>query len=109
MATGYAEACGEVAVEDFTDGLARSVGPTGDVHLRNAMSLTNVVYNARQNWANPTLTDLRQQGLPVNPIRHRSSWAGATTHNRYLIDCVLMPTTPICSLRPIRMNKHLSQ
>lgn len=49
----------------FTDGLARSVGPTGDVHLRNAMSLTNVVYNARQNWANPTLTDLRQQALAV--------------------------------------------
>lgn len=49
----------------FTDGLARSVGPTGDVHLRNAMSLTNAVYNARQNWANPTLTDLRQQALAV--------------------------------------------
>lgn len=49
----------------FTDGLARAVGPTGDVHLRNAMSLTNAVYNARQNWANPSLTDLRQQALAV--------------------------------------------
>ena len=49
----------------FTDGLARAVGPTGDVHLRNAMSLTNAVYNARQNWANPTLADLRQQALAV--------------------------------------------
>ena len=49
----------------FTDRRVTSVGPTGDVHNRNAMSLTNVVYNARQNWANPTLTDLRQQAVAV--------------------------------------------
>lgn len=49
----------------FTDGRKTSTGPTGGVHPRNAMSLTNVVYNARQNWANPTLRTLREQALAV--------------------------------------------
>ncbi len=49
----------------FTDGLQTSVGPTGDIHPRNAMSLTNVVYNSRQNWANPTLRNLESQALAV--------------------------------------------
>lgn len=49
----------------FTDGLVTSVGPTGEVHSRNAMSLTNVIYNPRQNWANPTLRDLTEQALAV--------------------------------------------
>lgn len=49
----------------FSDGRPTSQGPTGDVHNRNAMSLTNAVYNARQNWANPALTDLREQALAV--------------------------------------------
>nr|MBV6629717.1 di-heme enzyme [Oceanococcus sp. HetDA_MAG_MS8] len=49
----------------FSDGRQTSTGPTGGVHPRNAMSLTNVVYNARQNWANPTLSTLREQALAV--------------------------------------------
>lgn len=49
----------------FTDGRSTSEGPTGDIHPRNAMSLTNVVYNSRQNWANPTLRDLETQALAV--------------------------------------------
>jgi cytochrome c peroxidase len=49
----------------FTDARKTSTGPTGGVHPRNAMSLTNVVYNARQNWANPTLRTLRDQALAV--------------------------------------------
>ncbi len=49
----------------FTDGRKTSQGPTGDIHPRNAMSLTNVVYNTRQNWANPTLRNLESQALAV--------------------------------------------
>ncbi len=49
----------------FTDGKKLPTGPTGDVHIRNAMSLTNTIYNSRQNWANPTLADLHQQAVSV--------------------------------------------
>ncbi len=49
----------------FTDGRPTSRGPTGDIHPRNAMSLTNAVYNTRQNWANPTLRTLESQALAV--------------------------------------------
>lgn len=62
----------------FTDGLTTSVGPTGDIHPRNAMSLTNTVYNARQNWANPNMMDLRQQALGVllNEDTLELGWSG---------------------------------
>ena len=36
----------------FTDGLGQAVGPTGEVHPRSAMSLANVAYAPRLNWAN---------------------------------------------------------
>ncbi|MGF1547556.1 MAG: MbnH family di-heme enzyme [Thiotrichales bacterium] len=47
----------------FTDGLVTSVGALGEQHPRNALSLTNVVYNASQNWANPATITLHQQAL----------------------------------------------
>ena len=47
----------------FTDGRLTSIGATGEEHPRNAMSLTNVVYNATFNWANPVLTTLHAQAL----------------------------------------------
>lgn len=47
----------------FTDGRRVSVGSTGEPHIRNANSLTNVVYNASLTWANPILTELEQQAL----------------------------------------------
>ncbi len=47
----------------FTDGRPTSVGATGEAHPRNAMSLTNVVYNATFNWANPGLATLHAQAL----------------------------------------------
>ncbi len=47
----------------FTDGRKTAIGATGEAHPRNAMSLTNVVYNATQNWANPVVTTLHAQGL----------------------------------------------
>ncbi len=47
----------------FTDGRLTSIGATGEVHPRNAMSLTNAVYNSTFNWANPTLLTLHSQTL----------------------------------------------
>jgi cytochrome c peroxidase len=50
-------------VRAFTDGRLTSIGATGEDHPRNAMSLTNVVYNATFNWANQFLTTLHAQAL----------------------------------------------
>lgn len=47
----------------FTDGKIRSVGSTGEMTPRNAMSLTNVAYNSTLNWANPDVVLLEQQAL----------------------------------------------
>lgn len=47
----------------FTDGLTTAVGATGETHPRNAMSLTNVVYNSTFDWANPVLKTLHTQAL----------------------------------------------
>lgn len=47
----------------FTDGLARSVGSTGQVHPRGSMGLINVAYAASLTWANPLLTRLEEQAL----------------------------------------------
>lgn len=47
----------------FADGRLTSVGATGDVHPRNGMSLTNVVYNAAFNWANPVVKTPHTQAL----------------------------------------------
>ena len=54
--------CHEQALA-FTDGLARSVGSTGQTHPRGSMSLVNVAYAAVLTWANPTLTRLEDQAL----------------------------------------------
>lgn len=50
-----------VPAHAFTDGRARAVGVTGQLHPRSAMSLTNVVYNASLNWADPTTLRLEDQ------------------------------------------------
>jgi cytochrome c peroxidase len=47
----------------FTDGRARAVGATGEVHPRSAMSLANVAYNATLTWADPQLHRLEEQML----------------------------------------------
>lgn len=47
----------------FTDGRPRSVGSTGEVHPRGAMSLANVGYASTLNWANPLVSELAQQAL----------------------------------------------
>lgn len=47
----------------FTDGLARSVGSTGERHPRGSMSLVNVAYARVLTWANPTMSRLEDQAL----------------------------------------------
>jgi cytochrome c peroxidase len=47
----------------FADGLARSVGSTGDVHPRSSMGLTNVAYSSTLNWASPSVGELEIQLL----------------------------------------------
>jgi len=47
----------------FTEPLETSVGSTGEVHPRNAMSLTNVAYLPALTWANPLLDSLEEQAL----------------------------------------------
>lgn len=45
----------------FTDGLARAVGSTGEVHPRGSMSLTNVAYFSALAWGDPNLHSLEEQ------------------------------------------------
>ena len=47
----------------FTDGRARALGSTGELHPRGSMSLVNVAYNATFTWANPGLRSLEDQVL----------------------------------------------
>ncbi|MEE8137863.1 MAG: MbnH family di-heme enzyme [Thermoanaerobaculia bacterium] len=45
----------------FTDGRARAVGSTGELHPRSTMSLANVAYNRTLTWADPYLRRLEEQ------------------------------------------------
>lgn len=47
----------------FTDGRARAIGSTGELHPRSTMSLANVGYAGTLTWNNPTLTRLEDQAL----------------------------------------------
>ena len=47
----------------FTDGRARSVGATGEVHPRGSMTLVNAAYAGRLTWANHLLDTLEVQAL----------------------------------------------
>jgi len=59
------QACASCHVQSaaFAEPRAVSVGSTGQLHPRNAMSLTNVAYNATQTWANKLLVHLEDQAL----------------------------------------------
>ena len=59
----YACASCHVQEKAFTDGRARALGSTGQVHPRGAMSLTNVAYATNFAWANDVLASLEQQAL----------------------------------------------
>lgn len=47
----------------FTDGRARAVGATGEIHPRSSMSLVNSAYASRLTWANQLLDRLEDQAL----------------------------------------------
>ena len=68
----------------FTDGLALSLGSTGESTPRNAMALANVAYNGTQTWANPALVTLESQALvPIfgeHPIE-----LGVTNHEEEIL------------------------
>lgn len=62
----------------FTDQRSTAIAPGGARHHRNALGLSNAVYNARQNWANPNIKTLREQALLVliNQDPVELGWAG---------------------------------
>lgn len=64
----------------FTDGRARAIGTTGEVHPRGAMSLANVGYAATLTWGHPFLYELERQALvPLfgdDPVEHGLGEAG---------------------------------
>lgn len=62
----------------FTDGLAGSVGSTGEVHRRSSMSLANLAYYGRFTWANPLLKTLEEQaeGPLFGDTPVELGWAG---------------------------------
>ena len=47
----------------FTDGRARGIGSTGELHPRGPMSLINAAYGPVLTWANPNVRKLEQQAL----------------------------------------------
>jgi cytochrome c peroxidase len=47
----------------FTDGRARALGSTGQLHPRGSMSLANIAYATTLNWANPLSKSLTEQQL----------------------------------------------
>lgn len=65
LSVNNVQSCGSCHLQSkaFADGLETAVGTTGEVHPRNSMSLTNVAYNSRFNWANSLLKSLPQQAL----------------------------------------------
>lgn len=83
MSFNQTQSCGDCHLPDkaFTDGLAVSVGSAGGMHPRNAMSMTNVVYNSTMNWANNQVVNLEQQSLAVllseDPVE--LGWSGHET------------------------------
>lgn len=66
----------------FSDGLETSIGiDDTQVHDRNAMSLTNIIYNAGFNWANPNVRNLEDQahGVLFNETPIELGWTDAET------------------------------
>jgi cytochrome c peroxidase len=47
----------------FTDGRARALGSTGELHPRSSMSLANAGYASALTWGNPTITRLEDQAI----------------------------------------------
>jgi cytochrome c peroxidase len=54
--------CHEQALA-FTDGRARALGSTGEIHPRSSMALANIAYAPTLTWANDILDRLEEQAL----------------------------------------------
>jgi len=57
----YSCASCHVQAHAFSDGRAGALGSTGQTHVRNTMSLTNVAYNASYGWADGATRTLEAQ------------------------------------------------
>lgn len=74
LSVNQTQSCGSCHMQAlaFTDGEAHATGATGEHHPRGSMSLVNVAYASRLNWANPLRDRLEYQALtPLlgdNPI-----------------------------------------
>lgn len=75
----------------FTDGLARSIGSTGQEHPRASMSLVNVAYARALTWGDPRLTRLEDQAL-VPMYGERPIELGLDRSDRWLDDLRRDPT-----------------
>lgn len=69
MSVNGTSSCASCHKQDlaFTDGRARAIGATEQLHPRSAMSLVNLTYNTAFNWNDPTVRSLEQQAL--KPMR----------------------------------------
>jgi cytochrome c peroxidase len=80
MSFNQTQSCADCHQQDkaFSDGRTVSIGSEGHFHARNAMSMTNVVYNGTQNWSNNRIVDLIQQANAVitNEEPIELGWAG---------------------------------
>ena len=83
MSFNQTQSCADCHLQEkaFTDGLTVSIGSEGHIHPRNAMTMTNVVYNGTMNWANNQVVNLVQQAHAVitneDPIE--LGWVGHET------------------------------
>lgn len=74
-----------VPAHAFTDGRGRSVGVTGEVHPRGAMSLANVAYSPTFNWADPDTVQLEEQ-MRVPMFSMEPVEMGLTGHELQVLD-----------------------
>jgi cytochrome c peroxidase len=88
------ESCGSCHRQElaFTDARAASVGATGELHKRGAMTLVNVAYSKVFNWSNPTVKSLEQQALTpmfgTHPLELGVSQGGAKFLRLAMFDAV---------------------
>lgn len=68
----------------FTDGRARAIGSTGEIHPRGAQSLVNVAYQSTLTWANPALITLEAQ-MEVPLFGTRPVEMGLTDANKQTV------------------------
>lgn len=69
----------------FADGLAVSIGATGDVGTRNSPQLANVAWLRAFTWANPLLTTLERQ-IPVPLFGEAPLEMGLANHMPVVLD-----------------------